>query len=131
MLTKWTFHAGGALCGLLLSALPVAVIAQTPEKMVASPKAEEVSGTARLNAEQAAKSRREAEAYEARVQASQQAVEQGQEEFAIRTEVYEDDKARAAQHAADVRLKWEADVIACKAGDKTRCGTAEPMHRVR
>lgn len=128
MLKYWTLRAGSALCAALLAhTIPAGATAQQAAQPEVAAATEPLSGTARLNAEQAAKSQREAEAYEARLRASQQAGERGQEEFTAQTEVYEENKAEAAQQAADVRLKWEADVRACKAGDKTRCGATEPV----
>lgn len=82
---------------------------------------EERASTARLNAEQRARAEAERAAYEqqlatiARQEASSQAT------FAQETADYEAEKARVAAMSAEERIKWEADVAACKAGDTTRC----------
>ena len=86
---------------------------------------EERSNTARLNAEQASRAKAEATTYEQEVSAAAQQVAHDQTEFAEETAVYEAEKARVAAMSAEERMKWEADVAACKAGDTTRC--AKPV----
>ncbi|WP_332818764.1 hypothetical protein [Sphingopyxis sp.] len=82
---------------------------------------EERSNTARLNAEQAARAKADNTTYEQEVSAAQQQVAHDQTEFAEETAAYEAEKARVAAMSAEERMKWEADVAACKAGDRTRC----------
>lgn len=86
---------------------------------------EERSNTARLNAEQASRSRADNTTYEQEVSAAQQQVAHDQEQFVEETAAYEAEKARVAAMSAEERIKWEADVAACKAGDTTRC--AKPV----
>jgi len=83
--------------------------------------AEELSNTARLNAEQAAKARAYNVTYEQEVSAAKQQVAHDQAEFAEETAAYEAEKARVAAMSAEERMQWEADAAACKAGDFTRC----------
>lgn len=82
---------------------------------------EERSNTARLNAEQAARAKAENVTYEQEVSAAAQQVAADQAAFAEETAAYEAEKARVAAMSAEERMKWEADVAACKAGDVTRC----------
>ncbi len=86
---------------------------------------EERSNTARLNAEQASRAKAETTTYEQEVSAAAQQVAHDQTEFAEETAVYEAEKARVAAMSAEERMKWEADVAACMAGDTTRC--AQPV----
>lgn len=81
----------------------------------------ERANTARLNAEQAARARADNTTYAQEVSAAQQQVAHDQQVFTEETAVYEAEKARVAAMSAEERMKWEADVAACKAGDKTRC----------
>jgi hypothetical protein len=83
--------------------------------------AEERSNTARLNAEQAARAKADNTTYQQEVSAAEQQVAHDQQVFSEETAVYEAEKARVAAMSADERMKWEADVAACKAGDTTRC----------
>ncbi|WP_137751792.1 hypothetical protein [Sphingopyxis sp. L1A2A] len=83
--------------------------------------AEERSNTARLNAEQASRAKAETVTYQQEVSAAAQQVAHDQSEFAEETAVYEAEKARVAAMSAEERMKWEADVAACKVGDTTRC----------
>lgn len=82
---------------------------------------EERSNTARLNAEQTARAKAENITYEQEVSAAAQQVAADQAAFAEETAAYEAEKARVAAMSAEERMKWEADVAACKAGDVTRC----------
>lgn len=82
---------------------------------------EERSNTARLNAEQAARAKAENITYEQEVSAAAQQVAADQAAFAEETAAYEAEKARVAAMSAEERMKWEADAVACKAGDFTRC----------
>ena len=95
--------------------------------------AEERANTARLNAEQQAKAKAETDAYDADVAAMAQAeaaaqatYAQEQASFAEQTAAYEAEKARLATMSAEERVKWEADVAACKAGDTSRCAHPQP-----
>lgn len=95
--------------------------------------AEERANTARLNAEQQAKAKAETDAYDADVAAKAQAeaaaqatYAQEQASFAEQTAAYEAEKARLATMSAEERVKWEADVAACKAGDTSRCAHPQP-----
>ncbi len=88
--------------------------------------AEERANTARLNAEQQAKAKAESDTYAAQVAAAQQAEASAQATFAQETASYEAEKARVAAMSAEERIKWEADVAACKAGDTTRCAAPQP-----
>lgn len=119
---------GALLSGAALLALtPLAVSAQTKAKETATQRSEtERANTARLNAEQAAKSRMEGAAYQARVDNVVATEQRNEAVFESETAQYEQEKAEAAQHAAAERLQWEADVKACEAGDKSRCGTTPP-----
>ncbi len=83
--------------------------------------AEERANTARLNAEQAARAKADNTTYAQEVSAAQQQVAHDQQVFTDETAAYEAEKARVAAMSAEERMKWEADVAACKAGDKTRC----------
>lgn len=114
----------------LLGAGPAAVVhAQTDETVPAAgaKKApdgttpEERANTARLNAEQAASAKAEIEAYQAAVAAAEQQQAAAQAKYAEETAAYEAEKARLAAMSAEERMRWEADVAACKAGDKSRC----------
>lgn len=82
---------------------------------------EERSNTARLNAEQAARAKAENTTYQQEVSAAQQQVAHDQADFVQETAVYEAEKARVAAMSAAERIKWEADVAACRGGDRTRC----------
>ena len=82
---------------------------------------EERSNTARLNAEQAARARTDNTIYTQEVSAAAQQVAHDQQVFVDETAAYEAEKARVAAMSAEERMKWEADVAACKAGDTTRC----------
>lgn len=95
------------------------VATATPVKDGTTP--EERSNTARLNAEQAARARSDNTIYAQEVSAAQQQVAHDQQVFTDETAVYEAEKARVAAMSAEERIKWEADVAACKAGDTTRC----------
>jgi len=97
----------------------------TAKKLPDGTTAEERSNTARLNAEQASRAKAEAVTYQQEVSAAAQQVAHDQSEFAEETAVYEAEKARVAAMSAEERMKWEADVAACKAGDTTRC--AQPV----
>jgi len=83
--------------------------------------AEERANTARLNAEQAARARTDDRIHAQEVSAAQQQVTHDQQVFADETAAYEAEKARIAAMSAGERMKWEADVAACKAGDAARC----------
>ncbi len=102
-------------------AAPVAAEKKAPDGTTP----EERSNTARLNAEQASRSRADNTTYEQEVSAAQQQVAHDQEQFVEETAAYEAEKARVAAMSAEERIKWEADVAACKAGDMTRC--AKPV----
>ena len=82
---------------------------------------EERASTARLNAEQASRAKAENVAYDQQVAAAAQQEAEAKAAYADETAAYEAEKARVAAEAAEQRLKWEADVAACKAGDTTRC----------
>ena len=88
--------------------------------------AEERASTARLNADQLAKAAAETQAYQAKVAAREQEEAAAQAEFAKATAAYEAEKARVAALSAEERIKWEADVAACKAGDTSRCAPPQP-----
>ncbi|WP_033073183.1 hypothetical protein [Sphingopyxis sp. MWB1] len=87
--------------------------------------AEERANTARLNAEQAARAKTDNIVYEQEVSAATQQVAHDEAEFVDETAAYEAEKARIAAEAAAERLQWEADVAACKAGDRNRCAKVE------
>lgn len=93
----------------------------TEKKLPDGTTPEERASTARLNAEQAARAKADNTTYEQEVSAAQQQVAHDQTEFAEETAAYEAEKARVAAMSAEERMKWEADVAACKAGDRTRC----------
>lgn len=103
---------------------PTAAPTETPvaeKKLPDGTTPEERSNTARLNAEQASRAKAETTTYEQEVSAAAQQVAHDQTEFAEETAVYEAEKARVAAMSAEERMKWEADVAACKGGDTTRC----------
>ncbi|MGQ2932303.1 MAG: hypothetical protein ACT6Q3_17650, partial [Sphingopyxis sp.] len=79
------------------------------------------ASTARLNAEQRARAEAERAAYEQQLATIAQQEANSQATFAQETADYEAEKARVAAMSAEERIKWEADVAACKAGDTTRC----------
>ena len=117
-----------AAAALTLIASGQAMALQAPAETVTATKpardgttAEERSNTARLNAEQAARARADNTTYQQEVSAAQQQVAHDQQQFAEETAAYEAEKARVAAMSAEERIKWEADVAACKAGDTTRC----------
>jgi hypothetical protein len=89
--------------------------------------AEERANTARLNAEQAARAKADNTTYAQEVSAAQQQAAHDQQVFTEETAAYEAEKARVAAMSAEERIKWEADVAACKAGDKTRCAPPAPI----
>lgn len=123
--------ASGAFA-LIVSA-PVFAFQALAEAPVAAKKlpdgttAEERANTARLNAEQASRAKAETTTYQQEVSAAAQQVAHDQNEFAEETAVYEAEKARLAAMSAEERIKWEADVAACKAGDTTRCAPPAAM----
>ena len=123
--------ASGAFA-LIVSA-PVFAFQVPAEAPVAAKKlpdgttAEERANTARLNAEQASRAKAETTTYQQEVSAAAQQVAHDQSEFAEETAVYEAEKARLAAMSAEERIKWEADVAACKAGDTTRCAPPAAM----
>ena len=86
---------------------------------------EEKASTAKLNADQLAKAQAETDAYNARVAANAQQEAAAQSTFLQETAAYEAEKARVAAMSAEERIQWEADVAACKAGDKKRCAHPE------
>ncbi len=98
---------------------PTDAAAAKPEKDGTTP--QERANTARLNAEQASRAKADNTTYAQEVSAAQQQVAHDQTVFTEETAVYEAEKARVAAMSAEERMKWEADVAACKAGDKTRC----------
>lgn len=117
-----------AAAAFALAASGQAMAFQTPAAMATAQgtakdgtTAEERANTARLNAEQAARAKADNTTYAQEVSAAQQQVAHDQEVFTEETAVYEAEKARVAAMSAEERMKWEADVAACKAGDKTRC----------
>ena len=117
-----------ASIALALLAAGQAAAQQTPDAPPATAKklpdgttAEERSNTARLNAEQAARARTDNSIYTQEVSAAAQQVAHDQQVFVDETAAYEAEKARVAAMSAEERMKWEADVAACKAGDTTRC----------
>lgn len=126
-----TILAAAAAFALLGSGQAAAF--QTPANTPAAPEKkapdgttpEERSNTARLNAEQASRSRADNTTYEQEVSAAKQQVAHDQEQFVEETAAYEAEKARVAAMSAEERIKWEADAAACKAGDLTRC--AKPV----
>lgn len=127
-MTRTILAASFALA--LLGASPVAAL-QAPEdspapdtKLADGTTAEERANTARLNAEQAARARTDNTIYTQEVSAAQQQLAHDQQVFADETAAYEAEKARVAAMSAEERMKWEADVAACKAGDTTRCAPA-------
>jgi hypothetical protein len=101
-----------------------ATTAQKPAKDGTTP--EERANTARLNAEQAARAKADNTTYAQEVSAAQQQVAHDQQVFSEETAAYEAEKARVAAMSAEERMKWEADVAACKAGDTTRCAVPTP-----
>lgn len=101
--------------------VPAAKIVPAEKKAPDGTTPEERSSTARLNAEQAARARRDNVTYEQEVSAAQQQVAHDQTVFAEETAAYEAEKARVAAMSAEERMKWEADAAACKGGDLTRC----------
>lgn len=96
-----------------------AATAARPAKDGTTP--EERANTARLNAEQASRAKAEDTTYQQEVSAAQQQVAHDRTVFTEETAAYEAEKARIAAMSAEERMKWEADVAACKAGDTTRC----------
>lgn len=101
--------------------------AMAMQKLPDGTTAEERANTARLNAEQQAKAKAEDDAYKAQVAAAAQQEAAAKATYAEQTAAYEAEKARLAAMGAEERQKWEADVAACKAGDRTRCAPpAEP-----
>jgi len=117
-----------ATAALALFASGQAVALQTPTAVAATGKPvkdgttpEERSNTARLNAEQASRSKADNTTYQQEVSAAEQQVAHDQAVFSEETAAYEAEKARVAALSAEERMKWEADVAACRAGDTTRC----------
>ncbi|WP_194955214.1 cell envelope integrity protein TolA [Sphingopyxis solisilvae] len=92
--------------------------APVPEPKVS---AEELAATRSLNADQAATAKREIERYEA--DKKRIADEQAANEAAYR-KALADREALIAENdrkAREAMRKWEADVAACKAGDRSKC----------
>ena len=121
--TIWTAAAAVALLGsgpAFAFQTPTAA-APAETKAPRGTKPEEISNTARLNAEQAKRARQDNVTYEQEVSAAQQQVAHDQTVFAEETAAYEAEKARVAAMSAEERMKWEADAAACKGGDLTRC----------
>lgn len=117
-----------ATAALALLASGPAGAFQTPTDAAATSKPvkdgttpEERSNTARLNAEQASRAKADNTTYEQEVSAAAQQVAHDQTQFTEETAIYEAEKARVAAMSAEERMKWEADVAACKGGDTTRC----------
>lgn len=121
------FGAGQAAAVQAPAETPAAVdpASATAKKLPDGTTPEERANTARLNAEQASRAKAETVTYQQEVSAAAQQVAHDQTEFAEETAVYEAEKARVAAMSAEERMKWEADVAACKAGDTTRC--AKPV----
>lgn len=117
--------ASFALALLAGGQAPVQQAPATPsmaeKKLADGTTAEERANTARLNAEQAARAQTDNIIYTQEVSAAQQQVAHDQQVFADETAAYEAEKGRVAAMSAEERMKWEADVAACKAGDTTRC----------
>jgi len=118
--------AGTAALALLASGQAAAFQAPADTTTAAKPAKdgttpEERSNTARLNAEQAARAKADNTTYSQEVSAAEQQVAHDQQVFTEETATYEAEKARVAAMSAEERIKWEADVAACKAGDTTRC----------
>jgi hypothetical protein len=113
-MTKTLFMAASALA-------LIAGSAHAFEPLPDGTTTEERANTARLNAEQKARADAETAAYQQQVAAAAQAEANSQAVFAEETAAYEAEKARVAAMSAEERIKWEADVAACKAGDTTRC----------
>ncbi|HET6537394.1 MAG TPA: hypothetical protein VFG34_04685 [Sphingopyxis sp.] len=114
MAMKWTDRISRAALGaLIIASVPGAALAQAPS--------DAQSGTARLNAEQVARAKAEEADYAARVKAAEDSVARNQAEFEAQTAAYEKAKAEAATRATEIRMRWEADVRACKNGDRSRC----------
>lgn len=84
--------------------------------------AAEKAATGSLNAQQAAAAKREIADYEARKKRI--ADEQAAKEAAYRKALADRDAqiAEIERKAREDRLKWEAAVAACKAGDRSHCG---------
>jgi hypothetical protein len=82
---------------------------------------EERANTARLNAEQAARAEAEIAAYRLSIDQTAREVAKEQQLFIDKTEAYESEKQRVSDQSAAERMAWEADVIACRSGDTTRC----------
>ena len=106
--------------------VPAAKLAPAEKKAPHGTTPEEISNTARLNAEQASRARQDNVTYEQEVSAAQQQVAHDQTVFTEETAAYEAEKARVAALSAEERMKWEADAAACKAGDLTRCAKPVP-----
>ena len=123
----WATAAALALIGSGQTAAFQAPVdtAATAKKLPDGTTPDERSNTARLNAEQASRAKAETTTYEQEVSAAKQQVAHDQAEFTEETAVYEAEKARVSAMSAEERMKWEADVAACKAGDATRC--AQPV----
>lgn len=120
------FMAATAAFALLASGQAAAFQTPTDATPAAKPAndgttPEERANTARLNAEQASRAKAENTTYQQEVSAAQQQVAHDQTVFTEETAAYEAEKARIAAMSAEERMKWEADVAACKAGDTTRC----------
>ncbi|PKP88239.1 MAG: hypothetical protein CVT78_02945 [Alphaproteobacteria bacterium HGW-Alphaproteobacteria-17] len=97
---------------------PTPAPAPVPEPKVS---AEELAATRSLNADQAATAKREIERYEA--DKKRIADEQAANEAAYR-KALADREALIAENdrkAREAMRKWEADVAACKAGDRSKC----------
>lgn len=106
--------------------VPAEKLAPAEKKAPNGTTPEEISNTARLNAEQASRARQDNVTYEQEVSAAQQQVAHDQTVFTEETAAYEAEKARVAALSAEERMKWEADAAACKAGDLTRCAKPVP-----
>lgn len=125
-----TLAGGGQAAALQTQPTPPVDHMAVQQKLPDGTTADERANTARLNVEQASRARAEVVAYEEEVSAVAQQVAHDQAEFAEETAAYEAEKARVAAMSAEERMKWEADAVACKAGDTTRCAKpAAPQPR--
>jgi len=78
--------------------------------------------TAAVNREQAELALRQLAANAASQRAHDEAVMQGEAQSRQQLEAYEAEKNRRTKEYEEAMERWRADVAACKAGDRTRCG---------
>lgn len=93
----------------------------TPVAIDVAPVETEEQVRARLNAEQAAFARKQAEETAANQRAYEEALVAREAEIQRQQQAYQDETARLAREHDAAMARWRADAEACKKGDRSRC----------